>query len=81
MSNSSRRRFVRKRLTFEGPGAGAVGWGFSDDGCLRLLDLRLRALARDELLVEDDILEAVGSPGAVITWYRAYDMFWWFEAV
>jgi hypothetical protein len=58
---------VRKSVIFEGPGAGIVGWGFSDDGGLRLLDRRLRDLAREELLVDDDILEEAGSHGALMT--------------
>lgn len=66
-SSSRRRRLVRKSVTFEGPGAGVVCWGFRDDGGLRLFERKLRDLAREELLIDEDILEGAGSPGAVIT--------------
>lgn len=69
-SSSRRRRLVRNRVTFEGPGAGAAGWGFSDDG-LRLVERKLRDLAREELLVDEDILERSRCAGTVITWYLA----------
>lgn len=55
-SRSSRRRFVRKRLTFEGPEVAVEvvvigGFKFSAGGTLKLLDL-----AREEVVVEKDIL-------------------------
>jgi hypothetical protein len=58
---------VRKSVTFEGPVAGVAGWGFTDDESLRVLDRRLRDLARDELLVDASILGEADSLGAAIT--------------
>jgi hypothetical protein len=47
VSSSSRRKFVRKSVIFDEPGAGAVGWGLSKDVGFRLFDRRLRDLARE----------------------------------
>ena len=55
-SRSSRRRLVRKRVRFEGP-AGAEGF---TAGGFNTLDRRLRDLAREELLVDEDILAYAG---------------------
>lgn len=76
VSNSSSRKFVRKRATLEGPGAEAVGWGLSEEVGFKLFDRRLRDLARDILLVEDDMLEAVGSHWGVITCYHQLNAVW-----
>jgi len=59
-SKSSNRKLVRKRVTFEGPGAAAEvaafgGFKLRLGGILKLLDL-----IREELVVEEDILWEAG---------------------
>jgi hypothetical protein len=59
---------VRKSVTFDGPGAGVGGWGFKEDSGLRLFERKLRDLAREELLVDKDIMGEADCAGPVITW-------------
>jgi hypothetical protein len=55
-SRSSRRRLVRKKVRFEGP----TGAERFTAGGFNTLDRRLRDLAREELLVDEDILAYAG---------------------
>jgi hypothetical protein len=71
------RRFVRKRAMFDGP---VVDCGVEEvEGGFRLFGggtRRLRERAREELLVEEDILEEVDWSHAMGTWYQSYRFAW-----
>jgi hypothetical protein len=56
---------VRNRVTFEGPSAGEASGGFEDDGGFRLFERTMRVLAKEEVLVNEDMLEIAGGPGTV----------------
>ena len=72
-SRSRSRRFVRKSAILEGPG---VHCGVDVEGGFRLFGggtRRLRERARDELLVDEDILEKRGFEHAMRTWYQSFN--------